>query len=424
MNVELKQVDNLEADGEVPPLPSAEELAEHMTAVYGSAEEELFSVRALSTLARAWGDAPADSEDNDLILGINAYVLERIFTFFEKELSAWEIDAPREQIFEWFGEWFKDRAAPLIEPYIHPRRICQLSEDELMEYVFMCPELEEPMSTSFQDFFVSKLLETKSAYQTELAGRDDFLDNLYNRVEFRRRLRTVLCRLLHPKYSSDEPVALVMVDLDHFKGVNDSHGHDAGDELLKAAADILESMSRQDFDILARTGDFNPMTDDDEQKDDSGSEKGMSARQGGDEFVTAYRNMSLKDAKAKAEKLVKAFRDHPLLSQYGVTASIGVAHTDHIIHHFPESGYEGDHDSYVDAFLDRFMKSADDAQAISKDEGRNRATCAWERNGSSEVNFWKQAFGQVALKLVSGGQGLLSKARRRLSRFEGTRQPR
>ena len=50
-----------------------------------------------------------------------------------------------------------------------------------------------------------------------------------------------------------ELVSLLMFDIDHFKALNDNHGHDAGDQVLKAVAKVLASCSR-DFDTVARYG--------------------------------------------------------------------------------------------------------------------------------------------------------------------------
>ena len=51
----------------------------------------------------------------------------------------------------------------------------------------------------------------------------------------------------------DKPVGLMIFDLDHFKQVNDTHGHDVGDEVLRAVANCLKDMTRY-HDVVARLG--------------------------------------------------------------------------------------------------------------------------------------------------------------------------
>ena len=53
--------------------------------------------------------------------------------------------------------------------------------------------------------------------------------------------------------ASSRPVGLMILDLDHFKQVNDTHGHDVGDEVLRAVASCLKDMTRY-HDVVARLG--------------------------------------------------------------------------------------------------------------------------------------------------------------------------
>ncbi|MCP4204985.1 MAG: EAL domain-containing protein [bacterium] len=77
----------------------------------------------------------------------------------------------------------------------------------------------------------------------------DFLTDLLNRYSFERALETTLARAQRFGHQ----VALLVLDLDQFKEVNDSHGHSAGDELLSTLARRLKAMVRQ-VDSLARLG--------------------------------------------------------------------------------------------------------------------------------------------------------------------------
>ena len=78
----------------------------------------------------------------------------------------------------------------------------------------------------------------------------DGLTGLYNHRYFYERLGQEIARAR--RY--DTPVSLLMVDIDDFKAFNDTHGHVAGDEVLRAVAGILNSALRRDIDIAARYG--------------------------------------------------------------------------------------------------------------------------------------------------------------------------
>ena len=80
----------------------------------------------------------------------------------------------------------------------------------------------------------------------QLAQRDD-LTALLNRASFRERLAALL------PVAADEGFALHFIDLDHFKPVNDRHGHVVGDRVLAALADRLRGLAR-DGDTVARLG--------------------------------------------------------------------------------------------------------------------------------------------------------------------------
>lgn len=87
--------------------------------------------------------------------------------------------------------------------------------------------------------------------QGELHGeaRRDPLTGAYNR----RALEETMPVILHEAQQSKRPVSVAMIDLDHFKSINDEHGHVFGDSVLKAFAGHLTAMSRKD-DLLYRMG--------------------------------------------------------------------------------------------------------------------------------------------------------------------------
>lgn len=81
------------------------------------------------------------------------------------------------------------------------------------------------------------------------AAMHDGLTGLFNR----RFLREALPSLQAAAQRRHEPLCLLMLDLDHFKGVNDRHGHLVGDQTLRAVAEVLRSQSRRS-DLVSRYG--------------------------------------------------------------------------------------------------------------------------------------------------------------------------
>ncbi|HUG15093.1 MAG TPA: EAL domain-containing protein, partial [Thermomicrobiales bacterium] len=125
----------------------------------------------------------------------------------------------------------------------------------------------------------------------------DTLTNLPNRALFLDRLAHALARLARHRRS----VAVLFVDLDRFKVINDSLGHDIGDQLLIAAGQRIAACMRQ--------GD-------------------TCARLGGDEFTVLLEDMySLHDATAVADRIIEVFKDPFIVAGHSIfiSTSIGIA---------------------------------------------------------------------------------------------------
>ena len=139
-------------------------------------------------------------------------------------------------------------------------------------------------------------LERLRAELAELAVRDG-LTGLHNR----RHLEGVLEGLVTACVGDGHPLAAVMVDLDHFKDVNDTHGHSVGDEVLIRVAELFSGSVRED-DVAARFG--------------------------GEEFVLLLPGATVEVAQARAEAWRLACSDLAVVSARGpvsVTLSCGVA---------------------------------------------------------------------------------------------------
>ena len=195
----------------------------------------------------------------------------------------------------------------------------------------------------FQDITARKTAESL----LEFAATHDSLTGLANRSHLVGEIR----RALSSSRRTGRLTALVMLDLDHFKLVNDSLGHAAGDELLKEASQRLLRIVR-DTDLVAR--------------------------QGGDEFVVVMRDLSEPtEAMRVAERIVAAFRGpfHVAGSEVYTTASVGVAV------------------SQGRADVEGLLAEVDAAMYAAKDEGRD---C------SSLFNEEVRAEVQARLQLESG----------------------
>ena len=113
----------------------------------------------------------------------------------------------------------------------------------------------------------------------------------------RRHFSTVLDRELKICRRSNRPVSLILMDIDHFKEINDSFGHPEGDRVLQELAALLVSN--------LRTSDF-------------------PARWGGEEFAVILPDTSLPEALQTAEKLRVLIQSHPFPVPCPLTSSFGV----------------------------------------------------------------------------------------------------
>lgn len=159
-------------------------------------------------------------------------------------------------------------------------------------------------------------------------ARTDSLTGLWNRGYFMDLARRELVRSRREK----SELSLIMVDADHFKRVNDTHGHEAGDEALRCLSQVL-SASVREVDLLARLG--------------------------GEEFVILLPNTQRPAALAVAERIRRGIHDRRLSCASGacfcLTVSIGVACS------------QGAEDS-----LEHLLRCADAALYAAKHAGRNR----------------------------------------------------
>ncbi len=179
----------------------------------------------------------------------------------------------------------------------------------------------------------------RSSYQQSISlAITDNLTGLYNR----HYLNTHLDNLLRQAVANAKPLSVLMLDMDHFKSVNDTYGHDVGDKVLKHLGQIILNGSRS-VDLVARFG--------------------------GEEFVVLLPETGKAAAADVAERMRKAVEAFSFLlpeGSFNKTVSIGVATL------FEESPPAGLPES---AGAD-LLKKADEALYKAKHEGRNRVVTA------------------------------------------------
>lgn len=135
------------------------------------------------------------------------------------------------------------------------------------------------------------------ARNLERLSNEDGLTGLANRRLFERRARD----LLAAENVEARPLCIVLIDVDKFKTVNDTHSHAVGDTVLKTIADILKSNVR-DCDVAARLA--------------------------GDEFVLALANLELSEAEQVCQRVCESVRNFPwseVATDLSVTLSAGLS---------------------------------------------------------------------------------------------------
>jgi diguanylate cyclase (GGDEF)-like protein/PAS domain S-box-containing protein len=172
----------------------------------------------------------------------------------------------------------------------------------------------------------------KTRKELEFKAEHDCLTTLFNRGAILEMLARELNRSVRKKC----PTAVLLGDLDHFKDVNDVHGHPIGDEVLREAARrLLGSVRNYDF----------------------------VGRYGGEEFLVVLPNCATTDALARAEQLRETMAATPISTLCGpisITISIGVLVTQ-------EGG---------DSTIDDILREVDAALYAAKAAGRNRCRLA------------------------------------------------
>ncbi|RUO69402.1 GGDEF domain-containing protein [Idiomarina ramblicola] len=180
--------------------------------------------------------------------------------------------------------------------------------------------------------------------QLRMVAERDALTGVDSRSHFMKRAEALLQRAQLEK----TPFCLFMIDVDHFKRINDTWGHTRGDLILTKIAEVCEQSLRP-TDVIGRFG--------------------------GEEFVVGLPHTSPSDAQAVAERLKKnvealPFTDELSELRLSVTIGIGIAHIE-------------------DVDLDSLITRADEMLYVGKREGRNRVVMFREEEDDTSVGEWR-----------------------------------
>ena len=174
----------------------------------------------------------------------------------------------------------------------------------------------------------------KSNYQQTISRAiTDSLTGLYNR----HYLNAHLDNLVRQALNNNKPLSLIIIDVDHFKSVNDTYGHDIGDQVLKQISEIIIKSIRS---------------------------ADLAARLGGEEFVVLMPETDAQQSSDAAERIRKTVANTPMKithekGEINKTVSIGVA----FLNDMGDSGQA-------------LIKRADEALYAAKNGGRNKIVCS------------------------------------------------
>lgn len=239
-----------------------------------------------------------------------------------------------------FGLWMSHKAKLFISGRVEYSTLIKLLDDmdEWMHKLIQSQQNESETQNCLEKLnnLVSKANWILSEIAKDIISQDngkDTLTKLFNR----RYLDMVLRHETMVSMTTGMVYGLIMIDIDHFKKINDTYGHDNGDRILEQIAEILISQ--------IRAGDF-------------------VFRLGGEEFLVIISDIKQYIVNNVAEKIRSVVENTPCIlmdkKAINVTISIGTAL----------------HDGHPD--FSRTMKKADDALYEAKNNGRNQVVCAKE----------------------------------------------
>lgn len=250
-------------------------------------------------------------KNSDLALPVKSYMTSPLLTVNEEAKISEVLDFIKEKHFKRVVVTNKEGS---ISGLITQSEILRVINNKWME---MIKERGNELSRLNE-----KLIER--ATNLEEKASKDYLTKLFNRRKFNTLIQYEISQL---KRNKQRNLSLIIIDLDNFKYINDTYGHDTGDEILIDLARIFK-LSCRDSDILCRWG--------------------------GEEFALALPETTIDNGMLVAQKIRKSVESHIFAKDLQLTCSLGVAqfHSD---------------DTYAE-----FFKRADEALYCAKNSGKNK----------------------------------------------------
>ncbi len=240
-----------------------------------------------------------------------------------------EFDAAHQVVLTRRFPWPKVPSLLVLPLVLHDRALGTLILGAKRHHAF--GEAARPTMEVLASHLATSLSNARMIAQLEKMATTDGMTGLMNK----RAMLDEAARKVAAAARFGRPLSVLIADIDFFKKVNDTYGHDIGDLVIRGLGDVLKRQKRN-TDFVARFG--------------------------GEEFVVLCEQTDATGAMLLAERIREELAKivfHAPVGTFGVTCSIGVAT-------FPDAGKE----------WEALFKSADEALYVSKRSGRNRST-AW-----------------------------------------------
>ncbi len=245
------------------------------------------------------------------------------------DLVCWDVEK-RQSVGSWIGRLQADEQwndLPLIAFAQDQQSLLHgfhLGASDAVHYDIDPRELSARIDKHLQRW--QRLLELRhSQEQLQRMALTDPLTKLGNRATFDLSMKQAAARMQR----SGSPYSLLLIDLDHFKKINDTHGHQSGDYILQQAAEVIACASR-DSDICCRYG--------------------------GEEFAVILQDTRGKNAEHLAHRIHQHIAKMPSQDHIPLTVSIGISCSNRVNQGQPTT----------------LIKEADQALYLAKQNGRNR----------------------------------------------------
>ncbi len=275
-------------------------------------------------------------EKETLLIEKMTHIEKGVDRLYRVVLKRWS-DAKKYAIGSFEDEKFDvefNRVLGLIDATLAMTQNVLKKKEKEQNFVFMWSVISLGAFEIIIMYILVKLIRGKEKLEQELVAQKelmeykahhDALTGLQNRLELEESLKELETH--YTRYR--RPYAIIMIDIDHFKNINDTHGHPVGDEILKSFAKVLSEHTRA-ADIVGRWG--------------------------GEEFMIICKETDIRGAHKLAETIRTIIETYDFNISGRVTASFGVS------------------EAKDEMPISVIVKEADDALYLSKNNGRNQTT--------------------------------------------------